>query len=80
MRSVMNFSPAWMGTPTVAQMSACTSITLSSLVRPQPSGWWVYTASICVPFSRSLSASMISAGFMSMPPRMVVTSVSGSPT
>ena len=41
MRSMMSFSPAWMGTPSVAQMSAWTSITLSSLVRPHDSGWWV---------------------------------------
>ena len=37
-RSSMNFSPAWIGTPSAAQMSACISITLSSLERPQPSG------------------------------------------
>ena len=40
-RSSMTDSPTLIGTPQVSQISACISMTRSSLESAMPSGWWV---------------------------------------
>ncbi len=67
MRSFTSSRAFSSGTPMSENMAVICIMTSGKHVFDVPFGWWAMTASILSPFSLSLSASMISAGVMSMP-------------